>query len=817
MNSAQLAQDLRVAARSLVREKSFTVAALLSLALGIGANTALFSVLYGVLLRPLPYQDPGRLVRLSEYHPGATTGIPGSLFTNFTFNAWKDAKTIGPIAGFSTARFTESSGPEPVRVYGATVSPEAFDLLGVTPVKGRLLVAEDAQPGAPRVVVISEGLWKERFDSDPRAVGKTLTLNGNKHEIVGIAPAAFYFPERRGQIWTPFRIPEPSADPKKPSIWIFGAVARLKPDATIAQAAEEGTNRARGGARAQLADAIFGVGGPVTVRVESLLGEMTARVRPALLVFAVGVGFILLIACSNVASLQLTRGVARQREMAVRTALGASRLRLVTQLATESLLLAAGGGILGLFLGWALLAVLPSIAPANFPRLDDIALDGRALLFAALISLGAGVIASVLPALRSSTTKLAPALRDGAGASAGAATQRWRAAFVMSEAALAVILLIGAGLLVRSLNALLNVDPGYSSDGVLIARIDSGGRPVSAEKSRQLADGILARLRSLPGVAFAGAGNMTPLDSTTAISSFDLPADGAPGGVIKARATAYVMTPGYAEALSIRLKEGRMLGELDETSSLQTILVNEEFVRTYLTDGKPVLGRRFTGLVEDVTPPVTTEIVGVVRNTLKNGPSDKPLTEIFMLPRFDNALSASFSLVVKARGDASSLAQDTRSIIRGLDPTVTVDTVTLARRAESAVAQPRFAAFTVTAFALLALTLSAAGLFGAMSYAVSQRRREMGVRTALGASRSDIVSLILRQGLFVTGAGLVIGLIGAIFVTRSMDKLLFGVAPLDPLTFIAAPTLLLAAAIAACIVPAWRGAAVPPTEALRCE
>lgn len=810
-------RDVRIAARSLAREKSFTAAALLSLALGIGANTALFSVVYGVLLRPLPYPDAGRLVQLSESHPGASSVIPAPVFTDLTFNAWKDGRTIGPIAAYASTRFTETGGREPVKIQGASVSPQLFSILGATPLKGRFLIPDDAKAGAPRVAVISESLWRERFDSDPKAIGSALTLDGNPHEIVGVAREGFYFPDRRGRVWTPYSVPASSTDPTKPSIAIFGAIARLNPGVTIAQATDEGTSRARGVVRPPLTDAIFGKGGPVAVRVEPWIDQVAGKVKPALLAIAVGVGFILMIACSNVASLQLTRGVTRKREMAIRTALGASRLRLVFQLATESLLLAAGGGALGMLLGWALVAALPSLAPADFPRLDDIAIDRAAWLFAAVVSIAAGLMAGVVPALRSSSTELSPALRDGSKSSADVSTQRWRAALVMGEAALAVLLLVGAGLLVRSLNALLSVDPGYTSDGVLIARLDPGGRAVSGEASRQLAEAILGRVRSLPTVAFAGASNMTPLDRTSSITAFKLPVESAPGGFVDARATAYVMTPGYPEALSLRLKEGRLLTDLDLTSGVQNIVVNEEFVRAYMTDGKPVIGRRFSGLVDDSAAPALSEVVGIVRNTLKNGPTDKPLSEIFVLPNHGARLPADFSVVVRSTGDPSSLAADVRSIIRQLDPAVTVDTVTLGSRASSAVAQPRFAAFTAAAFAILALTLAAAGLFGAMSYTVSQRRREMGVRSALGASRRDIVTLILRQGLLVAGFGLVIGLLAATWLTRLMDALLFGIAPLDPLSFLAAPLLLLLAATAACVVPAWRGASVPPTEALRCE
>ncbi len=816
MNAPTLFQDVRLALRSMTRERGFTLAALLSLALGIGANTALFSVVYGVLLRPLPYPGSDQLIRLSEFHQGANAGVPGPLFTNFTYNAWSMPRSIEGIAGFSTERFTDTSGAEPVKIAGTSMTPSAFRLLGVRPVLGRLFIDEDGREGAPDIVVIGAGLWKERFGSDRAVIGRALTLDGKPHTIVGVTPEGFYFPEREGRLFTPMRIPQGSADPNNQSIWVFGAIARLKPGFTPDQAAEEGSIVARSVKRPPVADAIFGKGGPVAVKAESILSEMTGRIRPALMVFAVGVGFVLLIACSNVASLQLTRGVSRQREIAVRTALGASRGRLMGQLVTESLVLSIMGGTLGVGLGAALLRALPSLAPSSFPRLDDISLDPLALGFAVVVSVFAGLVSGLLPALRSSRVSLAPALRDGSGASAGVSTRRLRAGLVMIEAALAVMLLIGAGLLARSFDRLIQVDPGYEPGRVLLARLDLGGQERPPERTLALSEELLGRVRALPGVLAAGASNMAPLDNSTAVASFDLPMAGVPEGKVRARATSYVMTPGFAEALSLRLKQGRLLGPEDASASNESILVNEEFVRVYLNDGQPVVGRRFPGLLRS-QPGVTTEIVGVVSNLLKNGLDQKPLTEMFALPRFGKRLPGGFNLAIRTSGDPVALAPAVRGLIRELDPTATVDTVTLASRVSASVAQPRFAAVTVAAFALLALTLAAAGLYGAMSYSVSQRRRELGVRSAIGASRGDIVSLILRQGLAVAAAGLGLGVLASMSLSKLLEKMLFGVTPRDPVAFLVAPCLLLLAAGLACLVPAWRGAGVEPTEALRCE
>jgi predicted permease len=411
---------------------------------------------------------------------------------------------------------------------------------------------------------------------------------------------------------------------------------------------------------------------------------------------------------------------------------------------------------------------------------------------------------------------LAPALRDGSGASANVATQRLRAVLVTAEAALAVMLLIGAGLLARSFDRLIRVDPGYDSSSVLLARLDLGPQERTETDTMALADAVLGRVRSLPGVSAAGAGNMAPFESSTAVASFNLPVAGAPEGTVKARATSYVMTPGFAEALSLRLKQGRLFAEQDASSSIDPILVNEEFARVYLNDGKPVVGRRFESLFKSQQG-VTTEIVGVVSNLLKNGLDQKPLTEMFALPRFGRRFPEAFQIAIRTDGDPVALAPTVRDLIRGIDPTVMVDTVTLASRVSASVAQPRFAAVTLAAFALLALALAAAGLYGALSYSVSQRRRELGVRSALGASRKDIVALIFRQGLAVTSAGLALGVLASMSLSKLLETLLFGVTPQDPVAFLLAPCLLLLAASLACLIPAWRGASVEPTEALRCE
>ncbi len=811
-------QDIRQALRAMAQHKGFTAAALLSLALAIGANSALFSVAYGVLLRPLPYPEADRLVRLSEVHPGATAAVRAPLLSNFTFEAWSaSARTLEGLAAYNTALLTDSTGSQPVRLRGAAVSPSLFSLLRVPPAAGRLLAAGDATEGAAPVAVISDRLWRERFSADPAAVGRSLTLDGKPHEIVGVAPPGFYFPDREALLWTPFTVPAGVAQQGRMSIRVFGALGRLRPGATLDQAAAEGTAAARGVERPQVAEAIFGKGKPVEVRVKTLLDETTASVRPALLVLAVGVGFVLLIGCANVANLLLSRGVARQRELAVRSAIGASGRRILRQLLTESLVLAALGGLAGLGLGWALLRLLPALAPAGFPRLADVQMDGRSLAFTLLVALGAGLLSGLPPAWRAARSELLPGLREGVGASASSRTLRLGGGLLVAEAALAVILLVGAGLLVRSFTRLVEVDAGYDPENVLLAQIyiDSDA---AAERVRAEADTLLERLRALPGVAAAGAGNMAPLVRSTMISLFDLPEPGSRGERVSARAVTYVVTPGYSEALSLRLREGRFHNRGDLGTGIRTVVVNDEFVRSYLADGEPVVGRRWQGLGRpDGHPGAPTEIIGVVANVLKDGLDTEPQAEIYTLPEQGYALAGELNLVLRTAGDPRSLVPAVRAAVAELVPGAAVEVAALSSRVSASVAQPRFAAATLAAFALLALILASTGLYGVLSYNVSQRRREMGVRGALGAGQGDLVRLVLRQGLTVTVAGLVLGLVGAAALTRLLSGLLFGITPLDGVAFGTAPVLLLAVALLACLLPARRAAAVHPTEALRSE
>ena len=559
-----------------------------------------------------------------------------------------------------------------------------------------------------------------------------------------------------------------------------------------------------------MTDLFFGKGGPVEVQVRPVVEEMTARVRPALLVLAAGVGLVLLVACANVAALTLSRSFERDRELAVRTAIGASRGRLARQLLTESLLVAHLGGALGLLMAWGVTRVLPGLAPEGFPRIENVRIDAGVMAFALAISALSGIMAGVLPALRGARTGLSPVLHDGGARTTGRRMGRIGEGLLVAEAALAVVLLVGGGLLVRSFAQLLEVDAGYDPGGVLMAQI-CFPEAAPPERRRQSIDELLARLQGYPDVIAAGTGNMPPFARHAALAGFPLPWRGADGEPVTARVLVHRVSPGYAAVLRLHLREGRWLEAKDPG---RTMLVNEEFVTAYVRDDRSVLGRRLEGFLGEEQG--TSEIVGVVGNVLKDGLDAKPQPEVYVVDAAE--VPTEVSLVLRTRAEPMALAVPLARIVRDIDPTVATDRIaTLASRVSASVAEPRFAAEVLVAFAALALGLAATGLYGVLSYDVSQRRREIGIRGALGARPIDLLGLVLRQGLALTLGGLVLGLVAAGLVTRLMAGLLFGITPADGAAFAAAPLLLLPVAVVACLVPARRAASVDPAEALRSE
>jgi len=817
-----LLQDVRYALGAMRRNAGFATAGLLTIALGVGATTAVFSVVYGVLLRPLPYADPSRLVRLSEEHPGAVSPLRAPMLSNLTYYAWSEApRTIERLAGYRSSAYTVTRDGESARVEGADITPSLFPMLGETPALGRFFRDEDALSESAAVVLLSDRGWRERFDADPSIVGRSLLVDGRAATIVGVARPGLAFPDRDALMWMPLVIPEPAADAvagRRGRMSVLFGLARLRPGASAAQAEAEGTAAARSTVRPMAANLLFGIGGPPVVHVRGMVDEMTARVRPALLVLAAGVVCVLLIACANVANLFLSRGVARQRELTVRAAIGASRARLAQQLLTESLVLSALGGALGFGLAWLLVRAAPALASRDFPRLDAVHIDARAIAFTVVASLATAVLSGLAPALRGARVNLNDSLHGGDGAAAGgfrgARAHTLRNTLLVIESAFAVLLLVGAILLARSFVKLTHVDAGYTPNGVLAVEVFvPGGNadPISA-RTQALVWPLLDRVRATPGVAAAGAGNMMPLDSSTMIAGFPSPwtRPGAEPG--NARALQYIITPGYQDALGLRVRQGRLFTEADR-AGMRTWIVNEEFARLYLPP-QPV-GYRFEQPTDSGKAPV--EIVGVVANVLKDGNDRRPQPEMYLVPRERIEFGSRFELVIRTTGAPASVAPAVRALVHDALPTAAFQLVPLSQRVAASVDQPRFAMTVLIAFAVLAIVLASIGLYGVLSYGVSQRRRELGVRAALGASPGALVSMIVREGLAVAAIGLAAGLAGAAALTRFMQAALFGIAPLDLASFAAAPVLLFVVAAAACARPARRAASIDPAEALRTE
>ena len=792
------------------RAPGFTAAALVTLSLAIGATTAVFSAVYGVLLRPLPYPESNRIVLLSEEHPGGVAVLREDRLSNLTFYAWgTKPRTIGALAGYSRNTYLVDLGDGLERIEGAAIAPAGQPLLGMVPALGRVFRDEDAVSSADTSIVLSDAFWRVRFGADPGVLGRTILIDGRQHEIVGVARPGFYFPDRDARFWKPFVPPARTVA----NTQLMSVIARLEPGVTPAQAAAEGTAAARSVTRPISAELLFGKGGPVEVRVRPLSDAIGRRVKPGLIVLLAAVGLVLFIACANVANLLLARGTTRARELAVRAAMGAGAGRLARQLLTESAVLTFAGGLVGVVLAWALVRALPVWAPEGFPRVEDVRLDPGMLAFAAFVSAIAGGLAGLYPAWRASRVALTLSLREGDSRSAGAGT-RVRSALLMLEAALSVVLLIGAALLVRSFVALVSVNPGYDRGHVLTGRIYLTGAAATPERKQALVRALVERLRSGPGVVHAGVANMAPLGESTFMSGFAFGVNQS-GQEIVARALQYVVTAGYAEALGMRLLEGRLLQPSDETSSMQAMLVNDAFVRAF-GDGKPVVGRRYRGLLG--SDKVTTEIVGVVGNVLKDGLDTQPRPEVYLAHSSVIGIRREVNVIVRTVGNPEAFAAPLRSMVREIEPTAAVDEVgALAKRVSDSVGEPRFAMTVLAMFASLALAIAAAGLYGVLSYTVSQRQRELGIRAALGATRGRVMTLVLREGLMVTSAGLAAGLLLSAMIVRQLEPFLFGIQPIDPVSFAVVPMILLAVAVVACSVPARRAAATDPATALRAE
>jgi putative ABC transport system permease protein len=813
-----LLQDLRYGARMLFKQPSFSLIAVVTLALGIGANTAIFSVVNAVLLRPLPYAEPAALVALWESNKQRPESRNSIAYPNF-FDWRAQSQSFERMASYYTNNFALTDVATPVNLRSAVVSTELFPVLGIKPQLGRWFVAEEETPGA-RVAVLSHSLWQRQFGGDPNIVGRALVLNGKPFNVVGVMPAGFQFPIEAEpvELWLSASIDGEKSDPKEPAqneqrgSHFIQAVGRLKPNVTLAQAqAEMDVIGAK--LEQQYPDTNTRKG----VKLLPYHNDLVHDYSEALWLILGAVGCVLLIACANVANLLLARATARYKEIAVRVALGANRSRVIRQLLTESLLLALGGGLLGLLLAWWGTEALVKLIPADVPRLAEIKLDRWVFGFTLLVSLVTGIVFGLAPALQASKVELTEAMKEGArAAGASGGRTRLRSALVVAELAIALVVLIGAGLLLQTFRKLQQVDLGYDTSHVLTASVElPEARYPKPEQATVFYQTLLERVKALPGVESASAIVPLPLSGDTFVISFDVEGRNIPKSD-RPSSNFRTVSLDYFDTMKIPLRAGRTFTERDNAQAPNVIIVNETFVKRHFPNENP-LGKHIKPGISLGGPSVWREIVGVVKDVKHKQALSRDYEPEYYLPHAQMPLG-SMNLVVRTANEPQSLARSLQTVVHELDWNIPVYRIkTLEQYLGVAVAQPKFNALLLGSFAGLALLLTAIGLYGVMAYAVIQRTQEIGIRLALGAQTGDVLRLVLRQGLKLTALGLAIGLVTAYALTRYMQTLLFGVKPSDPLTFAAIALLLTVVALVACYMPARRATKVDPLVALRYE
>jgi len=787
----------------LLKNPGFSVVAVIALALGIGANAAIFSVVNTVLLRSLPYDNPDRLIVLKE------NKLPQ--FSEFSispgnFLDWqKQNESFEKLAAINGASYNFVSGDaEPERLRGARVSASLFELLGATALQGRTFTDEEDQPGHENVVLISNNLWKRRFASDPGVVGQSITMSAASYTIIGIMPATFRFPDRDTDLWTPIAFTARQA--QQHGSHFLSAVGRLRPGVTIQQAETEMRTIA-----ARLAEQYPGTNAGWSTLVFSMQEYEVRNIKVALVFLLGAVGLVLLIACANVANLLLARATARQREMAIRTALGASRWRVIRQLLTESVLLALVGGVVGLLIAYWGMGSLLTLAPEDLPRVKDVALDTRVLGFTLLVTMLTGIIFGLAPALQSSNPNLNETLKEG-GRGTTTGHHRVRSLLVVAEVALALVLLVCSGLLIRSFESLRRVNPGFNTQNALSVNISLPGRKYpNQEQYSSFFTRLIEKTSTLPGVVAVGASQSLPIqgDFLVGFAIQGRPPD-APGE--DKSTNYYAVTPGYFKAMGIPLKKGRVFTDQDNAGAPRVAVINETMARTYFPDEDPI-GK---GIRLSQGDDAFREIVGIVGDVKQYG-----LAQPTTLQTYEPYLQMPFSgmsLVIRAEGNPSALSGAIRSEVLALDKEQPVSRIrTLEDVISGSVQQERFLMLLLGIFSGVAMILAAVGLYGVMSYTVNQRTHEIGIRMALGANAGNVLRLIVVHGMTLALIGVAIGLAGAFAFTRVMSTMLFAVSTTDPLTFAGVPLLLTGVALGACLAPARRAIKVDPMLALRHE
>jgi putative ABC transport system permease protein len=801
-------QDLRYAFRRLTGAPGFTVIAVLTLAIGIGANAAIFTVVNAVLLQPLPYEDSSRLVGV--FHQTRTGQLAVMSPPNF-LDVRRLNRSIENMAAHDESGFSLTGGGDPVRLEGSSVSASFFDVLRVTPILGRTFRAEENEPAKGDVLILSHGLWVRRFGGDSAVIGRPVMLDGKRRVIIGVMPAGFSYPEGRDR-WVPLAYDQVFRESNR-GAWYLGVIGRLKPGITVAQAAADIAGIGKG-LEKQYPRSNTDVG----MSVAPLHAWMVGRTRTALLLVLGAVGFVLLIACANVANLTLSRAAAREGELAVRSALGARRGRLVRQLLTESALVSLAGGVAGLLLAAWGADALVRLEPEGVPRLHEVHVDLAVVAFTGVLSLVTGFLFGSLPAWQVTRGELIGALKEGGrGALTGRRAARVRGALVVAEMALAVMLLAGAGLLINSFVRLQHVHPGFQIGDALTFRLslpetvyDTPTRPI------EFYDRVVEKLRALPGVRTVGAVVGLPTSGMNFNISFTVegrpPAQPGQEPSLEVR----VATPDYFKAIGIPLKQGRLFSERDRLESPRVVLLSDAAARQYFPGENPIGHHISLGWRMEGDRRAGGEVVGVVGDIKDFGLSEAAPPEIY-LPHAQMG-TRNMSLVLRSDVPPDTLAEAAQRAVHALDPNLPVTALrSLDDVVARSISQPRFYMLLLAVFAASALALAGIGIFGVMSYAVTQQTREIGIRIALGADGGAVVAMVLQRAGLLIALGLVLGVAGALGVGRALSTLLFKVSPQDPLTLAVVATVLAAVALLASYLPARRATRVDPLVALRTE
>ena len=812
-------QDLKYAARSLRLNPAYTSIVIATLTLGIGANAAIFSVADAVMLRPFPFPDVDRIVVLNE----TTRREQQTMSVAWpTFQDWKaQNQSFEHLGIYRNTVAILTGGDRPERLLGAIASSGVFGAMGVTPIAGRAFTAADDHPDAAKSVVISERLWRGRFDADPSIVGRAIVLNNEPHVIVGIMPPAMRFPQRTTDVWLPLGPIISTFPPRGAHPGLF-AVGKLKPAVSFAQAVSDMDTIAR-----RLATQYPDSNRDVAVAMMPYYEQVVRNIRPTLYVLMGAVAFVLLIGCANLANLMLARAERRQREIAVRSALGAERRRIIQQLLTEAVLLSAIGGALGLLLATWIVKLFVASRPVTIPRIDLVGVDGRVIAFAAALSIVTGVVFGLVPALRASSPDMLSSLKQG-GRGGAAPSRRFRSALVVVEVALALVLLVGAGLMIRSFARLMGIDPGFEADGVVTMRLTLPAAKYG-DTARWIAfhDDLIHRVSAITGITAAGLNSAVPLEgggseSPIVVEGRPMPAPDAPGTMCLFQAT----SPDYLKAMGIPILRGRAFTDQDRQTAPPVVIVDETVARR-LFPGEDPLGKRiafeFSGHDRRGQNPIWREIVGIVKHVRHYGiASEPPYVQVYapvdQLPLWFQQRHPAMSLFARTslgtEGTAAAIRRELAAIDRDI-PVYSVQTMSayLAQDTE----QPRLSVMLLSGLGGLALLLAVIGIYGVVSYSVAQRTQEIGVRMALGATGRDVLRLVVGRAIALVVAGVAIGVGASLALGSVMRNLLFEVSAHDPSTLVAIAAVLTAVGITASTVPAMRATRVNPLVALRAE